>query len=142
MIVKSVVLRCSPERAFSLFTEHAALWWPSERRHTHDAASEIRLEAYGRFFERASDGTEVELGIVRAFEPACRLMLDWYPGTGPDHPTQVEVTFEATDTGTRITIMHGPGRAGIEVFERNAPRYGQSWDLILAGMAGHKLDAA
>ena len=41
-IVKRVDLRCSPERAFVLFTEHASAWWPTERRHTSDAASEIR----------------------------------------------------------------------------------------------------
>jgi uncharacterized protein YndB with AHSA1/START domain len=142
MIDKSVVLRCSPERAFTLFTQHASLWWPPERRHTGDASSEIRLEAYGRFFERASDGTEVELGVVRAFEPASRLMLDWYPGTGPENPTQVEVTFEAVDTGTRITIMHGPGRAGVAVFGRNAPTYDESWDLILAAMGRQQLEPA
>jgi hypothetical protein len=66
MITRSVVLRCTPERAFALFTEHAGAWWPTERRHTQDASSEIRLEPHGRFFERASDGTEVELGVVRA----------------------------------------------------------------------------
>jgi uncharacterized protein YndB with AHSA1/START domain len=140
VITKSVVLRCSPERAFALFTEQAGLWWPPERRHTDDASSEIRLEAFGRFFERARDGTEVELGVVRTFEPASRLMLDWYPGTGPENPTQVEVTFEAIDSGTRITITHGPGLAGVEVFGRNAAGYAQSWDLLLAAMAAQKLD--
>ena len=143
MITKSVVLRCSPERAFALFTEQAGLWWPPERRHTDDASSEIRLEAFGRFFERASDGTEVELGVVRAFEPASRLMLDWYPGTGPENPTQVEVTFEAIDSGTRAspssTALASPV---VEVFGRNAPGYEQSWDLLLGAMGAHKLGAA
>jgi uncharacterized protein YndB with AHSA1/START domain len=142
VITKSVVLRCSPERAFALFTEQAGLWWPPERRHTDDASSEIRLEAFGRFFERASDGTEVELGVVRAFEPASRLMLDWYPGTGPDNPTQVEVTFEAIDSGTRVTVVHSPGIAGVDVFGRNAPGYEQSWDLLLGAMGAHRLDTA
>jgi uncharacterized protein YndB with AHSA1/START domain len=136
MIIKSVVLRCSPERAFALFTEHAGLWWPPECRHTRDASSEIRLEASGRFFERARDGTEGELGVVRAFEPASRLMLDWYPGTGRENPTQVEVKFEAIATGTRITIIHGPGVAGIDRFDRNAPIYGRAWDRVLAALAG------
>ena len=93
MIVKSTMLRCSVDRAFELFTEHAGLWWPPERRHTADAASEIRLEPSGRFFERAMDGTEVELGVVRVFEPARRLVLDWYPGTGREQPTRVEIRF-------------------------------------------------
>ena len=70
MIIKSVFLRCDPGRAFALFTEHAGLWWPAQRRHTRDAASTIRMEAGGRFFERANDGAEVELGVVRLYEPA------------------------------------------------------------------------
>ena len=135
MIVKSVVLRCRPERAFALFTEHAGLWWPAERRHTKDAASMIRIEAAGRFFERSNDGSEVELGVVRRFEPARRLLLDWYPGTGSANPTQVEVSFESVDGGTRVTVHHGPGTAGAEAFGRNAPAYVRSWDLVWAALA-------
>ena len=62
MIVKSVVLNCSVERAFALFTQRAGEWWPANRRHTKDTSSTIHVEATGRFFERATDGTEVELG--------------------------------------------------------------------------------
>lgn len=94
MIVKTVELRCEPARAFALFTERAGEWWPSERRHTDDDASTIRIEREGRFYECAADGTEVQLGLVRRFEPPHRLALDWYPGSGPAHPTFVEVEFE------------------------------------------------
>jgi uncharacterized protein YndB with AHSA1/START domain len=135
MIVKSVVLRCSPQRAFALFTEHAGLWWPAERRHTKDATSTIRMEATGRFFERSSDGSEVALGEVRLFEPARRLLLDWYPGTGRERPTRVEVDFEAVDGGTRVTVRHGPGAAGADAFARNASGYQRSWGLVLAALA-------
>ena len=137
MIVKSIVLRCHPERAFALFTDHAGLWWPAERRHTKDAASMIRMEATGRFFERSSDGSEVELGVVRLFDPARRLLVDWYPGTGRANPTQVEVSFEAVDGGTRITVRHGPGAAGADAFEGNASAYVRSWDLVLDALAGN-----
>ena len=137
MIVKFIALPCDPARAFALFTEQAGSWWPAERRHTKDAGSLIRMEAAGRFFERAGDGTEVELGVVRLFEPGKRLLLDWYPGTGRAHPSQVNVTFEAIDGGTRVTIHHGPGAAAVDTFERNAPAYAHSWDLVLVAMAGH-----
>jgi uncharacterized protein YndB with AHSA1/START domain len=137
MITKRVVLRCSPERAFSLFTEHASQWWPAERRHTQDATSAIRIEATGRFYERASDGTEVELGVVRVFEPASRLVLDWYPGTDRAHPTHVDVQFEAVDRGTCVTVTHGPGAASADVFARNAPAYGRSWEIVLAALTDH-----
>jgi len=135
MIVKSVVLQCGPERAFALFTEHAGLWWPAERRHTRDAASTIRIEAGGRFFERSSDGTEVELGVVRLFDPARRLLLDWYPGTGRTNPTQVEVRFESVAGGTRVTVQHGAGAAGADAFGRNVSGYVRAWDLVLAALA-------
>ncbi len=137
MIVKTVVLACEPGRAFALFTEHAGLWWPAARRHTKDASSTIRMEAAGRFFERSSDGKEVELGVVRHFAAPSRLLLDWYPGTGPEHPTQVEVTFEAVAGGTRVTVRHSQGSAGSAAFARNAAAYDKSWDLVLAALATH-----
>ena len=141
MIVKSVILRCSPERAFALFTERGGDWWPAGRRHTSDMSSTIRIEAGGRFFERARDGTEVELGVVRAFEPAKRLVLDWYPGTGRENPTNVEVVFEIDEAGTRITIKHGPGKAGAARFEQNARAYAASWDFVLAALAATETGA-
>ena len=86
----------------------------------------IRMEPSGRFYERAGDGTEVELGVVRLFEPGRRLRLDWYPGTGRANPTEVEVTFETVDGGTRVTVHHGPGAAGPAMFEANAVAYAAS----------------
>ncbi len=135
MIEKRVVLRCSPERAFLLFTENAGEWWPDERRHTDDLASVIRIEAAGRFFERAGDGSEVELGIVRVFDPPKRLVIDWFPGTGAAHPTRVEIRFEAIAGGTQVTVVHDAGAAGGETFSLNAPAYARSWDAVLAAVA-------
>ena len=134
MIVKSVVLPCSPERAFALFTERAGEWWPGERRHTDDPSSEIRIEASGRFFERAGDGAEAELGLVRCYEPPRRVQLDWYPGTGPADPTLVDVRFEAVPGGTRVTVIHDAGSAGADAFERNAPAYARSWASVLVAL--------
>ena len=138
MIVKTVVLGCDARRAFALFTEHAGLWWPAGRRHTQDAHSTIRMQATGRFFERSNDGTAVELGVVHHFDPASRLLLDWYPGSGQANPTRVEITFEAVDGGTRVTVHHGPGSAGEDAFGRNAPAYDRSWEAVLAAVAGQR----
>ncbi len=91
MIEKSAFLTCSPTRAFELFTERASDWWPEAVRHTPDPRSEIRMLASGRFWERARDGHEVELGRVLVWEPAERLVLDFYPGTDALHPTEVIV---------------------------------------------------
>jgi uncharacterized protein YndB with AHSA1/START domain len=137
MIVKSVVLRCDAERAFSLFTEKAGQWWPADRRHTDDPASIIRIESSGRFFERAGDGSEVDLGAVRLFERPTHLVLDWYPGTGRENATVVDVRFEAVEHGTRVTISHDIGAASPDVFARNAPVYARSWESVLAAVAAH-----
>jgi uncharacterized protein YndB with AHSA1/START domain len=136
MIVKSVLLRCAPDRAFALFTEQAGEWWPDERRHTDDHASVICIDADGPFFERAADGTEVQLGRVRTFAPPHRLALDWFPGTGPAEPTFVEVDFEPVDGGTRVTVSHGAGAAPQATYDDNAHGYERSWELVLAALAG------
>ena len=135
MIAKTVILRCPPGRAFTIFTEKAGAWWPDDLRHTNVAASVIRIQASGRFFERANDGTEVELGVVRVFEPASRLVIDWFPGSGSEHPTQVEIRFEPAAGGTLVTISHDAGTAGIDIFSKNASRYARSWDRVLACVA-------
>lgn len=130
MIHKTVLLPCLPDRAFSLFTERIDEWWPKERRHIQHAESTILL-APKRFFERGPDGTEVELGRVRAWEPPVRVMFDWYPGTGPEQPTEVEVRFVEVGASTRVEVRHGPGAAGFDLFSRRAPKYEASWDLVL-----------
>lgn len=134
MIEKSVLLACGVAEAFDLFTLRAGSWWPVERRHTKDAHGEIVIDPGGRFFERSSAGVEIALGVVRVFERPHRLVLDWYPGTGADAPTEVEVRFEAAEGGTQVTVRHGPGRAGDERFDRSAPTYARSWDLVLAAL--------
>ena len=104
MITRTVLLPCNAERAFVLFTERAGEWWPAERRHTRDSQSTIRIEKTGRFYERSTDGAEVELGIVRVFNPGEKLVLDWYPGTGAAAPTHVVVRFELEGSATRVVV--------------------------------------
>jgi len=136
MIVKSVVLACEPVRAFQLFTARISEWWPPERRHTSDPNSTIVLSEEGRFYERDQKGTEVELGLVRAWEAPKRLVLDWYPGTDPAHPTRVEVLFEPEGTSTRVVVQHSATPSSEALFPTRAPRYEASWTLVLAAFGG------
>jgi hypothetical protein len=66
-IVKSVTVCAAPARAFALFAERFARWWPLARVHTGpdpvDCAIEPRVG--GRVFERAADGCETLWGVVR-----------------------------------------------------------------------------
>ena len=135
MIVKSVALPLAPEAAFDLFTADIGLWWPEGRRHTGDPASEIFLLASGRFFERARDGREVELGRVTGWDRPNRIRLDFFIATGPDRPTAVEIAFAAHGGGALVTVAHGPTPASAALWAERAPRYGQAWDAALAALA-------
>lgn len=111
MIRKTLLLACDPDRAFELLTRQAGAWWPPDRRHTQDPRSQIFIEPGGRFFERATDGREVELGVVRVFSPPERLVLDWYPGSGAEQPTHVEIALRAEGDGTRWSCCTKRGRS-------------------------------
>ncbi len=136
MIEKRVVLAVSHDRAFALFTEQIDAWWPSERRHIQPGPSVVVL-THERFFEVSGAGLTVELGAIRAWEPPHRIVLDWYPGTGADAPTEVEVTFVAEgETATRVSVVHRAGPRSVELFPTRAPRYDGSWNLVLAALEG------
>jgi hypothetical protein len=135
MMVKSVILPLSPNAAFELFTRSISAWWPAERRHTQDPASEIFLLETGRFYERAGDGREVELGRVRSWQSPNRIVLDFFVATGPERPTEVEITFSAQDGGTRLTVTHRPKPESEHLWTRWAPQYEQSWAIVLAAFA-------
>lgn len=131
---KSIWLPCAPARAFALFTEQASDWWPESRRHTGDARSTIRLLPSGRFWERAADGREVELGRVRAWEPPERLLLDFYPGTDAQHPTLVTVTFAGEADGTRVTVHHAPLPASAPLWALRVAKFETSWQSVLEAL--------
>jgi uncharacterized protein YndB with AHSA1/START domain len=140
MITKTVQMACDPMRAFAIFTEQASAWWPPARRHTGDPNSAIAMLATGRFYERAGDGREVELGVVREWQPGERLVLDFYPGSDADHPTHVTVRFEPNADGTRVTIEHRPLPASEAIWKQRAAKFEQSWELLLPALAAHALE--
>ena len=133
MITRTVLLAKPPAESFALFTERASDWWPADRRHTKDPNSVITLASTGRFSER-SGAHEVQLGKVRVWDPPRRLLLDWFPGTDAEHPTEVEITFTPEGDGTRVTVQHRPLPVSAALFEGRAPRYDASWEMVLAAL--------
>jgi hypothetical protein len=135
MMVKSVTLPLAPGAAFDLFTQKIGEWWPPERRHTQDPRSEIFLLASGRFYERARDGREVELGCVRSWDVPNRILLDFFIATSPERPTEVEIAFAARGAGTEVTVMHRPKPSSEALWSERAPRYARSWDVVLDALS-------
>ena len=59
-IIKTVTVRAAPARAFALFADDFARWWPLARTHTGPDPVNCAIEPRvgGRVFERAADGRE------------------------------------------------------------------------------------
>jgi uncharacterized protein YndB with AHSA1/START domain len=134
MIELTVLLPLAPAQAFELFTTQITAWWPPDRRHLNDADSQLFLRASGRFFERAGNGTELDLGRVRLWDPPRRIVLDFYVGTDAAHPTEVDIRFEAEGDGTRVSVNHRPREDSAELWDKRAAIFARSWEAVLSAL--------
>jgi Activator of Hsp90 ATPase homolog 1-like protein len=136
MIDQSVLLPLSLAQAFELFTQQISAWWPPDRRHLNDPNSQLFLLEDGRFYERASNGTELELGRVRQWDAPRLIVLDFYPGTDAAHPTEVEIRFDVEGAGTRVSVKHRPRDSSASLRDKRAAIFGRSWEAVLSALHG------
>lgn len=132
-IRKTLLVGCTPERAFEVFTEEIGSWWPL---HTHsiggDKITEVVFEQQvgGRIFERHLDGGEGEWGRVLAWEPPHRFVMSWYPGHDATEATELEVRFAPDGDGARVELEH----RGWEILGERAAgaraAYDPGWDEV------------
>jgi uncharacterized protein YndB with AHSA1/START domain len=102
-----VDVACSPEDAFTVWTERFSLWWPADHTVTGDpdlVVLEPRLG--GRIYERGHDGAEHDWGEVTVWQPPERFGYLWHLMRDRSDATDVEITFRASGTGTRVEIEH------------------------------------
>lgn len=133
-IHRSTFVPVPPERAFAAFTDEITTWWPLES-HTvfADEASSVAFED-GQLVEHTPDGRQAVWGTVTTWEPPSELSFTWHPGRTTDTPTQVTVTFQPEEAGTRVELKHD----GWEVFGDQAEerRSGyddeQGWTMVLS----------
>jgi uncharacterized protein YndB with AHSA1/START domain len=114
-------------------------WWPppcngAEERETMVLESRVG----GRWYERAKNGSELQLGRVLAWGPPERVLLTWQVRMtkkfDPNLETEVEITFKSTGPAkTLVTVEHRKlERFGVEAEQAfaafNSP---QAWVGIL-----------
>jgi uncharacterized protein YndB with AHSA1/START domain len=105
---ESVHVDCPVEDAFVLFTTRMGEWWPLDSAsYGGDRAQDIFLEPRvgGRFFERFTDGDELQVGTVIACEAPRRITFTWETADW-EGITEVEVTFTPQREGTRVDLSH------------------------------------
>jgi uncharacterized protein YndB with AHSA1/START domain len=109
---KSIHVAAAPEHAFDLFTNGIGRWWPKTHKISNAELDRPVIEprAGGRWYERAVDGSECDIGKVLVWEPPARLVLIWQLtpefAYDPDLITEVEVLFTPEGTGTRVDLEH------------------------------------
>jgi uncharacterized protein YndB with AHSA1/START domain len=107
-VVKSVTVRCPPEKAFRLFTADLARWWPLAGFHAAPDPESCRFEGFtgGRIYERSAAGGETVWGRVEAWEPPHRVAFSWAVWLSEDPCQHVSVAFTPVEAGTRVELTH------------------------------------
>jgi uncharacterized protein YndB with AHSA1/START domain len=135
VIMKAIRVDAPPERAFAVFTEGVAAWWPLR---THSVGGEeaetvvIETHAGGRLYERLRGGRECVWGEILVSEPPHRLVCTWHPGHAEDEPqTEVEVRFLADGEGTRVELEHRYWERLGDRAPATMASYDEGWDFVL-----------
>jgi uncharacterized protein YndB with AHSA1/START domain len=122
-----VSIAVPPAEAFAFFTEKIESWWrrgPRFRNAPGDRGF-IRMEpgVGGRVFESFDDRV-VEVGRAIVWDPPRRLVFEWRNSNfAPAEKTEVEVRFEPTANGTRVTVVH---RGWAAIRPDHPARHGQA----------------
>jgi activator of HSP90 ATPase len=127
----------SPDDAFEAFTEEIDIWWRRGPRYRNGGGgtSELcfELDAAGRRLVERMAGDVFEIGRVRVWEPGKRLVFEWrVRNFAPGESTEVELRFEASGDGTRVTLEH---RGWDSIREGHPVRHGLHGDAF-ASMIG------
>jgi hypothetical protein len=143
-IRRQVVVGCSQQRAFEVFTAGMTGWWPKEHHIGSAPIDEIVVEPHegGRWYTRHTDGSETSTGYVATWDPFDRLVLTWQINAEWKYDvglvTNVEMRF----------VAEGPDRTRVELEHRDLDRYGAAaekmhqtfeapgaWEATLAAFA-------
>jgi uncharacterized protein YndB with AHSA1/START domain len=128
-VVAEVTVPVDPARAFDLYVARPGRTHPGNGLSGSPEAIVYEPFVGGRWYERASDGSEHDWGRVVSWDPPHRLGLVWMVGvqdgrwvydSNPEHASRVDLTFEAIGAGqTLVRVVHtgfeahGAGAASI-----------------------------
>ena len=140
-VVKSVTVKCNPEKAFRYFTDDFHKWWPGASHSVVAFASgqkekpiscELEARQGGKIQEKAPNGDVYDWGTIVEWEPPVRLVFTWHPGREADSSQLVEITFSPVAEGTRVQLSHsGWEKLGAEA-EEAWKGYNNGWDTVFS----------
>ena len=127
-VTTTIVVEAPAERAFKIFTEDMASWWPPEHHLIESELAEMVVEPRpgGHIYDRGVDGSECHWARVLVYEPPTRFVfswdisLAWQIETDPAKTSEVEVRF----------VAEGPDRTRVELEHRHLDRHGDGWEQM------------
>ena len=128
----TVTVDAAIQRAFDVFTEGMASWWPAEHHILQAELADMTFEPRvgGHIVDRGVDGSECRWARVVSYEPPRRVLFSWDISpqwqleTDPAKASEVEVLFHA----------EGPDRTRVELEHRNLSRHGEGWEAMRAAV--------
>jgi uncharacterized protein YndB with AHSA1/START domain len=114
---RSVFVRCTPERAFHVYTERTNDWY-------------------------SPAGEEGVWGTITEWDPPHGFAMTWHPGRGEETAQELAISFTAEGDGTRVEVVHtGWERVGPDFRERMTG-YEKGWGAVLDSFADEAGKAA
>lgn len=129
---KSVTVKTSVERAFSVFTDGFDTWWP---RSHHIGSSPMKRAVIdgrvgGRCYSEQEDGTDCPWGTITAWDPPRRFVFAWQ--ITPDWQYQPDLAL-ASEVEVLFT-READGLTRVDLEHRKFERHGEGAAAMRAGV--------
>jgi uncharacterized protein YndB with AHSA1/START domain len=143
-IRRSVSVSWAPDVAFQRFTADFATWWPQYSnsiggRRVKRIVFEPRVG--GRIYEEHHDGARFAWGRVTALEPPRRVAFTFHPTRAESDAQDVEVTFTAEGSGTRVELVSKGWEKMGGAAQRSRGGYVMTWGIALDKFAERRSGA-
>ena len=131
---KSVTIRTSAERAFSVFTEGFDTWWPRSHHIGSSPITRAVIEGRvgGRWYSQQEDGANCPWGTVLVWEPPRRFVFAWQ--ITPDWKYEPDLA-RSSEVELRFTPV-GDGSTRVDLEHRHFERHGDGAEQMKTGVDG------
>lgn len=136
-VIKTIEVLCSQEKAYDLFANKIASWWPLEKfcismKNGGKLKSlEADIKPGGKIVEISEDGSRHDWAIVKSCDPSSLFSMNFYMGDTPDHACLVEVRFtESSASSTTVELKHSNWEACGKMAEGMRKAYDFAWGMI------------
>lgn len=134
LVVIEETINAPIDRAFEVFVDKIASWWPSDYTWAKDQLDTIAIEPKyeGRCYERRKDDTESDWGTVLTVARPDHIVFAWQ--IDADRSQQPNIAL-ASRVDVRFTA-ETPETTSLVLVHRDFPRHGPGWQKYRSNMAG------